>query len=537
MADVDAATTVSELLAGVTEMYGEREFIVSDAGRLTYSQVSERSAVLAGRLLAAGVGKGTRVGVLFPSDANFVVTWLAVVRIGGVAVPMNTLATATELRDMIRFADLQHILAVPGYLRHDYVTKFQEALPELLTSASTLELVDAPFLRWVWFDTDRPPAWAGSIATQPEAIPLRVQAAERTVTAADPISIVFTSGSTGAPKGVVHTHGTLLRESAKMLAAWEYEPSDCIYTTMPFFWVGGLSWVLLTTMRAGATVVTSTDITPSFILDLLEREQITFAQFWPHTARAIAADPTFSARKLIVRGGSLYEAWIGDDDHELLANGLGMTETAGPHTVGQFRLVSADLKGSFGRPLDGMEHRIVDVDSQLPVPPGQPGELLVRGDTVMVALHRREPHTVFDADGWYHTGDYCTMRDGHLFFHGRVDDQIKVSGVNVSPAEVERVLMSVVGVSQAHVVAVPDVERGAIVAAAVVLDAAAGTDADADADITPSDVALIAAEQLASYKVPRIVAFVDVDDVPLKSSGKVDRLALAELLESHPRLR
>jgi acyl-coenzyme A synthetase/AMP-(fatty) acid ligase len=121
------------------------------------------------------------------------------------------------------------------------------------------------------------------------------------------------------------------------------------------------------------------------------------------------------------------------------------------------------------------------------------------------------------------------MRDGHLFFHGRVDDQIKVSGVNVSPSEVERVLLAVVGVAQAFVVGVPDTQRGAIVAAAIITDS--------DAVVDPGDVVKQVGERLSSYKVPRIVAIIEATDIPMKSSGKVDRFALAEMLTSHPRLR
>lgn len=524
-AAAEGGPTVATLLVHLAERFARNDVFVDDDGRLTYAEADARSRVLAARLLAAGVGKGTRVGLLFPNNAEFLVTWLALARIGALSIPVNTFSTPAELRRLITFADMQVLIATERFLSHDYVAKLESALP-LGTCGPDLFMAEAPHLRSIWMDAEPRPGWARPLDATPPVEAALVAAAEREVAAADPISVIFTSGSSGDPKGVVHAHGTLMRASAKLLAAWEYTSSDRVYTTMPFFWVGGLSFVLLTTMRAGAAILTSASADPATVLDFLERERATFVLTWPHTARALARHPSFPQRDLrSVRGGMLVEA-LPDarrpKDPTLLADGLGMTETAGPHTYGQTRPIPAQLRGSFGRPMPGMEHRIVDPVTGEVVAEGERGELLVRGDTMMLGIDKRERHEVFDADGWYRTGDQCSLRDGHLFFHGRIDDLIKTAGTNVSPREVEAALARLRGVSVALVVGIADPDRGQAVAAAVV--------AEQGVELEGAEIRADLAAQLSSYKVPRLVRIMAPDEIPMLTSGKVDRRRLATLL-------
>ncbi|MGD9794967.1 MAG: fatty acid--CoA ligase family protein, partial [Acidimicrobiia bacterium] len=447
---------------------------------------------------------------------------------GAVAIPLSTLATANELRDMIRHADVQHLIATPQFLHHDYVAKLLDAFPSLRDAALPIEIEEAPFLRTVWFTEPANASWAITLDALPASPDALVRSAECSVAAADAAVIVFSSGSTGTPKAVIHTHGTLTRQSGKLLDDWKHQPTDRIYSALPLFWVGGLSFVLVTSMRAGAAIVLTDDGSPRAVLDLLERERITVVLMWPHAARSVAADPTFGERDLVVHAGQLYEAWLGDGDPTLLSEALGMTESAGPHTAGQTKPLPEHLRGSFGTPMPGLEHRIVDPETGSEVAAGERGELLLRGDTMAVGLHRRERHTVFDRDGWYRTGDMCSLRHGHLFFHGRVDDQMKVSGVNVSPNEVERALLALPDVAQAFVVAIPDTERGSVVAAAVV----PARDAEPDPHVIRDELR----SSLASYKVPRTIALFSTEQVPLKGTGKLDRARLSEMLAALPRL-
>jgi acyl-coenzyme A synthetase/AMP-(fatty) acid ligase len=203
-----------------------------------------------------------------------------------------------------------------------------------------------------------------------------------------------------------------------------------------------------------------------------------------------------------------------------------MTETSGPHTIAHLDLPE-DLTDSFGTPMPGMELRLVhpttgeeiDRDDEI-------GELLVRGDVLMQDMVKRVRHEVFDADGWYRTGDLCAFRRRHLLFHGRTDDMIKTAGANVAPGEVEVVLRAIPGVFQVHVTGVRDPARGAAVAAAVV--------PEPGQHLAVEDIMQVAAEHLSSYKVPRTILVIEAKDLPMMSSAKVDRrVLLARLEEAH----
>src|SRR6185369_6031033 len=283
-------------------------------------------------------------------------------------------------------------------------------------------------------------------------------AVEKEVAPSDLISIIYTSGSTADPKGIMHTHGAFMRQSAKLCATYPYQWDDRVYAPMPFFWVGGLTFTVLNAMYIGATVLGTAKTGPE-LLDFVERERATYVVAWPHITRALAADPMLSKRDLSsMRGGGLVEVLPPEKrpkNQLFFGQCLGMSETSGPHTISLPDLPD-HLIGSMGPPMPGMQHRIVDVDTGKELQSGETGELQVRGDALMAGMVKRDRAEVFDADGWYHTGDLCSWKDGHIYFHGRLDDMIKTSGANVSPREVEAVLMGLPGVAQASVSSVPD---------------------------------------------------------------------------------
>jgi acyl-CoA synthetase (AMP-forming)/AMP-acid ligase II len=207
--------------------------------------------------------------------------------------------------------------------------------------------------------------------------------------------------------------------------------------------------------------------------------------------------------------------------NQSFASALGMTETSGPHTASPPDLPD-DLVGSYGPPMPGMEHRIVDVDTGRDLGEPSIGELWVRGDALMEGMVKRERQDVFQADGWYRTGDLCSFKQGHLFFHGRLDDLIKVSGANVSPREVEEAYSGLPGVTQVLALGLPDQARGAVVGLVLVVGAGCSISEDKLRE---------AASQLASYKRPKVQAVFEASQVPMASSGKADRRALISLLQ------
>jgi acyl-CoA synthetase (AMP-forming)/AMP-acid ligase II len=206
-----------------------------------------------------------------------------------------------------------------------------------------------------------------------------------------------------------------------------------------------------------------------------------------------------------------------------------MTETLANHSHAQDefdRVLPPDLAGSSGIPVPFMQHRIVDPETYVDVPEGTPGMLLVRGYALMAGMNKKERHEVFDEDGWYPTGDRCLFRGGYLFFVDRYNEMIKTSGANVSPPEVEQVLLAMDGVNDAVVLGVPDPARGQIVAASLT--------SESGAQIDVVQVLRELRTQLSSFKVPKKILVFDDEDFPRLPNGKPDKRALSQVLREAP---
>jgi acyl-CoA synthetase (AMP-forming)/AMP-acid ligase II len=341
--------------------------------------------------------------------------------------------------------------------------------------------------------------------------------------------LVTTSGTTALPKSVAHTHGSLVRHAHILAHHRGVTAADRIYSPMPFFWVGGLTMVVLQALSTGAAILAQDVFEPGATLALLERERATFISCWAQASQAMADHPDFAKRDLSsVRGGTMLEALPPErrpSEPDLTPNLLGMTETGGPHTMAEVpdTPLPAERRGSFGIPLPGVvQHRIVGPNG-VEVGPRQHGEIEVRGQILMSGIYKQERHDVFGPDGWYPTGDRGWFDDaGHLHFTGRASALIKTAGSNVSPAEVESVLDSMPGVLHSFVVALPHPVRGQVVAAAVV--PSHGVELSTDA------VAVHARRNLSGFKVPTVIAVLNETEVPMLPTGKVDRQALVGLL-------
>ena len=360
--------------------------------------------------------------------------------------------------------------------------------------------------------------------------PSLVRAAESEVTPADALAIINTSGATAAPKSVVHTHGSLVRHAALLAQKRGLSNEDRIYSPMPFFWVGGLTMVLLAALVSGAAAVTQERFEPGEALELIERERVTQVSCWPNAARQIADHPTFDATgppcgaRRHARGALPPEYRPPSADRA--PNVLGMTETGGPHTGPDdpYAMLPESLRGTMGRSLPGMKHLVVDVHTGREVPAGEQGELLVRGTFLMDGFYKRERHETFTPDGWYATGDQGWFgTDGYLRFSGRRTAMIKTGGSNVSPAEVEAALVELPVVREAFVFGIPAGERGEDVAAVVV--------AEGPGTIEAAALRAALRDVLSSYKIPRHLRIVEEKQLPKLPTGKVDLTSLRGLFE------
>jgi len=537
---------IPALLAHFKTHWSDREVLVVDERRLTYGQLEAKSALLALQLLASGVGKGSRIGLILPTDERFLITWLAITRIGAIAVSLSTLSTPAEIGRIVRHADLQMLFAPQLYLHHDYVKRIEDAFPEIARHRIPYHIETVPCLRSIWLwgsPNESVPPWARKVdlSGEPELSSSLMSAVESGIHSSDPAAIIYTSGSTAEPKGVIHSQGSFVRAGMKLAASFKYGNDERAYAPMPFFWVGGLTTTAMCIMTLGATMLASTK-SGAELLDFLERERTTTVVAWPHILRALAEDPTFSRRDWsAMRDGMLFEALPPDKrpkDPSLMATPLGMTETNGPYTIQQ-RFLTDEQRGSVGPLLCGIEGRLIDPDSDEILAQwlegdtnadsnGKIGIMQVRGDVMMLGIVKREHADIFTSDGWYHTGDLCSFRKGHLHFHGRADDLIKAAGANVSPGEVQAVLLQIPGVASAYVSGVADRKRGTVVGALIVQETGVKLDVAA--------IRSEAARSLSSYKVPRVIVTIEGSEVPTLSSSKVDRRALLRILqEAHDR--
>ena len=551
----DHLPTVPELLRAGAERHGADDCVVTPDERVSYAELDRRSRLLAARLVGAGVGKGTHVGVLFPNGWEWVVAWAAVARLGAVAVPVNTFYRTPELGRFLRHADVQVLLGVASFLQHDYLDRLETIAPELAGQDAggrrgRLLLATLPQLRRVMLWGDSPVGWAeggygaglaadstaAGGARDAEALTAVVDGMAADVVPADPMLITYTSGSTGEPKGVVHSHGALIRHGHNLAALSDVDGAARLWTPMPLCWVGGFSFTLLRAMTVGATFITQEVLEPGAALALMERERVTHVSAWPAVSKNLREHPDFATTDLSsVRSGSFYDAVPADRrpvDPGLTVTSLGMSETCGPHTFwypeDEVHGAPEEYRGTFGHEVPGTEHRIIDSATGAVLPPGEEGEVLVRGYSLMLGLYRKERAEVFDADGWYHTGDRGYFRDGWFFFTGRQSDVIKTAGSNVAPIEVETCLVGVPEVKIAFVLGVPHPDRGQDVVALVVPDPEVP-------EREPAELAELvrghAREHLSSYKVPRRIFVIGNEEVPWLTSQKADRRALVVMAE------
>lgn len=486
-----------------------------DDDRISYADADRRSAELARGLIAYGAGKGTHVGLLYPNGSEFAVGMLAAARLGAVVIPFSTFVTARELREQLVDSDVEILLAAASFRSHDYVRRLADALsqPEFDTD-DRLFVAAAPQLRHVAIDSERARRLADGVD------PPLLEAMQDDVDGSDPVAIVYTSGSTGSPKGVVHTHAGLLAHQENLNAIRGLTAEDKLFCNSPLFWIGGLAFGLLATLVAGATLVCSNSHDAGATLDLLEAEKPTLTNGFTAGIAHLADHPSLRERDLSsMRRGNLYPIMAPEArpaDPELRHNMLGMTE------AGSVLLISGDesdqpeyRRGSFGKPAPGFQTMILDPDST------GVGELCIRGPYVMQGYYKRSREECFDADGWFHTSDLVRAdADGFMYFVGRRGAVIKTAGANVSAAEVERSIVKVTG-RQAHVVGIPDAERGELVAAVVVgpgLDEAALRERLRD--------------ELSAYKIPKRFIALSAAEIPLRSSGKVDTEQLKRLFDA-----
>lgn len=528
--------TLANTLKSAVERFPDTEFLVQGSRRLTFRQADEESAALAKGLLAMGIGKGTRVGLLMSNKPDWVVIFLAATRIGALVVTMSTFYQPPEIDWAVEFHDLDTLIIEPRYLKNDYVERVEAALPGLAGQlAPELYLSEHPYLRRiiVWGDHDRNWALTGPqqvldmAAAKPQIDGRFLTKVEESVHPSDPALIICTSGSTARPKSVVHTHGTVVRATFNFLDYFDAKPGNRTLHVMNLFWLGGINFNLMPALHVGGALCFPDNPTSAELFRVVKEEGITRFSAWSTQGaelRQAAAAEGLDISHISGLAPPVDTITGQPIPPERIQSWIGMTETFGPHSINRYGTPAPLGKGgNLGRNLPSVERLIVDPETGNQLPAGAVGELWVRGYTLMREYYKKERHEYLTRDSFFPTGDTGLIdEDGYFYFKGRRNDMIKAAGANVSPAEIEVVLMRHPAVAEAIVLGLPDPQRGEIVVAVVVM--ATG------ASVTAEVLREAAKRALSQYKIPSEFVFLPGDEIPRTHSHKVKKPELQALV-------
>src|SRR5664280_508430 len=530
--------TIPSLVEDAAARFGGSEALVDRNGpggtttRLTFDQLADCVATATRAIVADGIDRRDRIAIWAPNCAEWVIAALGAVGAGAVLVPLNTRFKGTEAAYILRESGARMLFTVEGFLGIDYPRMLDEAvsdgekLPDLQRVVvlrsddgggredEATTATGARVVRWETFllegDSVSPDVAAGRTAS---------------ITPGDLSDLVFTSGTTGRPKGAMTTHGQTLRTFATWSEVVGLQQGDRYLIVNPFFHTFGYKAGILACLMTGATMVPEPVFDVDVVLARLSGEHISVLPGPPTIFQSILDRPDrrgfdLSSLRLVVTGAAvvpveLVERLWSELGVETVLTAYGLTEATGTVTMCRRGDSAEVISSTSGRAIPDVEVRIVDGDgSELPV--GAPGEIVVRGYNVMSGYLDDPEATAaaIDADGWLHTGDVGFVDDaGNLAITDRLKDMYVSGGFNVYPAEVEAVLRRHPGVAQVAVIGVPDRRMGEVGLAVVV----AAPDADT-AGLTES-LPAFAKEQLANFKVPRRVEV--VDGLPTNASGKV----------------
>ena len=483
--------TIPEMVLSAADRFGDAEAVVDGALRLSFSQIVERIRCAAGAFADLGVDKGDRVAIWAPNCAEWIIAAFGLLTAGGVLVPVNTRFRTEEAGDIITRAAVKAVLVQKGFLGQDYVapagTPVIDLKSDFLSSGS-------PF--------------------------------ERTVAGDDISDIIFTSGTTGRPKGAMMHHRQTLRMYEEWATLADLREGDRYLQINPYFHTFGLKAGLVTSFLRGATMLPVRVFDVDTIVELIERERITMLPGPPtlyHSLLTVADKSTLSTLRAGVTGAADIPVELVRRIHRelpfrTLMTGYGLTE-AGNVTLSLPGDSFEDVATTAGVPCAGVQVRIAD-DS----------EVLVRGYGVMQGYLDDPAATAqaIDADGWLHTGDLGNFTDGsdggdppptappgspsprrRLRIVGRKKDMFIVGGFNAYPAEIEGFLLNHPAVAQAAVIGVPDERLGQVGKAFVVRKT----------DVSAEELISWSRDRMAGFKVPRSVQFLDA--LPLNATGKV----------------
>ncbi len=505
------------------QAHPDRELVVHGARRLSYAEVDRQAAGLAASLAGLGVGPGDRLAVDLPNWPEWVVAFLAGARLGATVVPLDPALSFHELKYQLRHSEARAVITPEVWNGTDYLELYEEMLPEL------------PDLRHV-ITVGPEDLWTDDRFLQFEDLAGAGGAAgQRGGEAGEALALLYTSGTMGKPKGVLLSHRNLVETARLSGEAMGLLDGDRVLGAVPLFHVFGASTVV-GTIAFGGTLVLQERFEAGEALELLERERITVCHGVPTMFQLLMRDRTFAGRDLTaLRTGVVAGAPVSPDLVRRIRAwcnveiAYGLTETGPTVCMTRPGDPAERREQTVGRPLPGVEVKVVDLATGSLHGPEAVGELAVKGANVMLGYHRMPGETAraHGPEGYFLTGDLVMIDEaGAVQVVGRRKEMIIRGGNNVTPREVEDVLRTHPAVDDVCVVGVPNELLGELVCACVV--------PVEGAILTGDELKEFGRDQLVDYKVPDLVRFFDT--FPMTGSGKVKRMELARVvsLELNP---
>ena len=518
--------SIPGLVAGAGRRHGDAEAVVDGPLRLSYAGLAELAEASTRSAMASGLQRGERAAIWAPNIHEWISAALGIQGAGGVLVPLNTRFKGFEAADILARSGARMLFCVNGFLGTDY--------PALLAAAG-VELPD--LTQTVILRGDVPPAatgWADWLAagTSVDAAEARRRAAA--VGPDDLSDIIFTSGTTGRPKGAMATHGQTLRVFESWSEVIGLRAGDRYLVINPFFHTFGYKAGWVACLLRGATIIPQAVFDVDEAMARVAEERVTVLPGPPTLFQSILDAPRrkdydLSSLRLAVTGAAVVPVELirrmrEELTFQTIVTGYGLTEATGTVTMCRAGDDAETIALTSGRAIPDTECRIVDEKGN-EVPSGEPGEVVTRGYHVMRGYLDDPAATAeaIDADGWLHTGDIGVMDErGYVRITDRKKDLFIVGGFNAYPAEIEGLLLRHPAVSQVAVVGMPDGRLGEVGAAFVVLRPGR--------QLTPEVLIAWASDEMANFKVPRRVEIVDA--LPLNASGKVLKTELRDRLST-----
>ncbi|MEV0580243.1 FadD3 family acyl-CoA ligase [Streptomyces sp. NPDC050392] len=482
--------------------------------RLGFRELQDRMVQAVRSALVLGIGPGDRVGLCAPNSAEWIIAALGIQGAGGIVVPLNTRFKAGEMAYILRKSGARALFAA-SFLGTDYIAALQEADPGLPALRSTVALPGAQGAAGL--------SWQGFLDAGSGSSKQAAHASIDRLTPDDVSDVMFTSGTTGHPKGVILTHGQTLRAYGWMSTEYTFDASDTFLVVPPFFHCFGYKAGWLASLMHGVTVVPMAVFDAGRALEIIAAERVSILLgpptiFYDLLHHAGRPGHDLSSLRVSMTGGStipetLIHAMKKDLSFDVVLSAYGLTEATALVTSTRIDDAEEVVARTTGRPIPDVEVRIAD-DAGEDVPAGRDGEILVRGYNVTRGYWDNPDATAaaIDPGGWLRTGDLGHLdRDGNLTVVDRKKEMYIVGGFNAYPAEIEKLLLAYEPVAQAAVIGVPDERLGEVGCAYVVLRPGA--------DTTEAGLIAWAREHMANFKVPRHVRFVDV--LPRNASQKV----------------